>query len=92
MRIAILQCENLPSFITWDIPNLEEYFEDDRSVADILRKMGHEAELLKWSDPSINWHEFDAAIVRSTWDYIDRRNEFIEALKKIESSGCRLFN
>lgn len=92
MHIAILQCENLPSFITWDIPNVDEYFEDDRSIADILRKMGHEVSLLKWSDQSISWDEFDAAVIRSTWDYIDRRNEFIDSLKKIEASGCRLFN
>jgi glutathione synthase/RimK-type ligase-like ATP-grasp enzyme len=30
-----------------------------------------------WDDASVDWSRFDAAIVRSTWDYADRRDEFL---------------
>lgn len=26
-RIALLRCGKLPSFVTWDVPNLDELFE-----------------------------------------------------------------
>ena len=92
MRIAILQCENLPSFITWYIPNVDEYFEDDRMLQRGLQQHGHEATLLQWTNTSIDWNEYDIAVIRSTWDYIDRREEFLSVLSKIESSSCKLFN
>ena len=28
-RITILRCEKLPSFVTWELPNLDELFEED---------------------------------------------------------------
>jgi hypothetical protein len=29
-----------------------------------------------WSDPAVDWTAFDAVVVRSTWDYFDRPDEF----------------
>ena len=29
-----------------------------------------------WSDPGVDWTAFDAVVVRSTWDYFDRPDEF----------------
>lgn len=31
-RIALLRCDKLPSFVTWDVPNLEELFGEDRAT------------------------------------------------------------
>src|SRR5690606_19903515 len=30
-----------------------------------------------WDDPSADWSSFDLVVVRSTWDYVARREEFL---------------
>jgi glutathione synthase/RimK-type ligase-like ATP-grasp enzyme len=45
-----------------------------------------------WSDPSVDWNQYDLALIRSTWDYIDERERFLSVLAKIAESSCRLFN
>ncbi|WP_066948667.1 ATP-grasp domain-containing protein [Microtetraspora fusca] len=32
---------------------------------------------VRWDDPEADWASFDAAVVRSAWDYIERRDEFV---------------
>jgi hypothetical protein len=38
---------------------------------------GIDAEILSWDDPDTDWSAFDAVVVRSCWDYISRRDEFL---------------
>ncbi|GAA1119692.1 MULTISPECIES: ATP-grasp domain-containing protein [Kitasatospora] len=38
---------------------------------------GVAAEPVVWDDPAVAWERFDAAVVRSTWDYTGRRDEFL---------------
>ena len=38
---------------------------------------GITAEIANWDDPAIDWATYDAVIVRSCWDYILRRDEFL---------------
>lgn len=33
------------------------------------RNAGLETELAAWDDPEVDWSRFDAAVIRSTWDY-----------------------
>jgi hypothetical protein len=33
--------------------------------------------IVSWDDPSVDWASFDAVIIRSTWDYTDRFDEFL---------------
>lgn len=44
-----------------------------------------------WDDPRVDWSSFDAAVVRSTWDYIERRDEFVAWAQRVEAA-TRLFN
>jgi glutathione synthase/RimK-type ligase-like ATP-grasp enzyme len=30
-----------------------------------------------WDDPAVDWSAFDVAVIRTTWDYPDRRDEFV---------------
>ena len=30
-----------------------------------------------WDDPAVDWSRFDLVVVRTTWDYTDRREEFL---------------
>lgn len=38
---------------------------------------GTTAEVVVWDDPSVAWDSYDAVVVRSCWDYIARREEFL---------------
>jgi glutathione synthase/RimK-type ligase-like ATP-grasp enzyme len=91
-RIAILRCGKLPSFVTWEIPNLDELFEEDNLLVDGFEAQGFQARPIIWSDPSIDWDQFDIALIRSTWDYLDDREHFLYVLSAIEASSCTLFN
>lgn len=91
MRVAVLRCERLPRFVTWEIPDVDALLEDDRLLIDALRRRGTAAESIAWSD-SVDWSAFDLAVLRSTWDYVDRLPEFLAALERIERSGCRVRN
>lgn len=92
MRVAVLKCQKLPSFVTWEIPNVEDLFADDRMLIAELAERGVEAESVIWGDPGVDWDQFDIALIRSTWDYIDERERFLAVLAGIEESSCQLFN
>lgn len=92
MRVAVLRCERLPSFVTWEIPDVESLFGDDRRLVEALAARGVDAELVAWSDPGVDWYTFDAAVLRSTWDYVDHLAEFLGVTAEIDASGCRLLN
>ncbi|WP_332642583.1 ATP-grasp domain-containing protein [Aeromicrobium sp.] len=38
---------------------------------------GIDAEIANWDDPAVDWSAYDSVIVRSCWDYINRRDEFL---------------
>ncbi len=50
---------------------------DDRLLLEPLRARGIEPTAAVWDDGSIDWAAFDAVIIRSTWDYAERRDEFL---------------
>jgi glutathione synthase/RimK-type ligase-like ATP-grasp enzyme len=47
--------------------------------------MGIEATPAIWSDPTINWAGFDHIIIRNTWDYTNRLEEFLTWVKTYQS-------
>lgn len=42
-----------------------------------LRAAGADADAVVWDDPAADWVCYDAVVVRSTWDYAARRDEFV---------------
>lgn len=36
-----------------------------------------EATVVSWDDPLVDWNAFDVAVIRSTWDYHSRRDDFL---------------
>jgi glutathione synthase/RimK-type ligase-like ATP-grasp enzyme len=63
-RVAIVTCEGA------DDP-------DNPTLFAALNEAEIEAALVNWDDASVDWSEFDLAVVRSTWDYPRRRDEFL---------------
>lgn len=92
MRVAVLRCEQLPSFVTWEIPDVESLFSDDRRLLDAFADRGVDAEPVAWTDPRVDWDAFDVAVLRSTWDYVDHLQRFLEVTERIERSRCTLLN
>lgn len=57
------------------LPDLDD---DERLLIPELAARGLVAEPRVWDDPSVPWRAFRAVVVRSTWDYSDRRAAFLE--------------
>lgn len=92
MRVAVLRCRRLPRFVTWEIPDVDALFTDDRLLIAAFASLGVEAESVAWADADTDWGEFDVALIRSTWDYVDETAAFLDRLAEIEASSCTLFN
>ena len=52
-------------------------FDDDELIAEALRYRGAGAHFVRWDDPEAEWAAFDRVIIRSTWDYTNRLDEFL---------------
>ena len=65
-----------------EFPDLDE---DGPVLLAALRQHGIEAEPAVWTDPRIDWASYDLVVVRSTWDYAPRRDEFVAWAHRVES-------
>jgi O-ureido-D-serine cyclo-ligase len=43
-----------------------------------------------WDDQSIDWSEYDAVLIRSPWDYIDKLPEFLDWAKRVSELSILL--
>lgn len=50
---------------------------DDRTVVPLLAERGVAVEAAVWDDPPVDWGRFDLVVLRSTWDYPGRAEEFV---------------
>ncbi|GAA2085680.1 hypothetical protein GCM10009821_29160 [Aeromicrobium halocynthiae] len=53
---------------------------DDLDLQHLQRaaeRAGLRSETVVWDDPDVDWESFDAVVVRSCWDYVPRREEFL---------------
>ena len=51
---------------------------DDRLLVRPLAERGIEAVAAVWDDPGVDWAAFDLVVIRSTWDYAERREAFLD--------------
>jgi glutathione synthase/RimK-type ligase-like ATP-grasp enzyme len=52
---------------------------------------GAHAEIVDWDDASADWSRFDAALLRSAWDYTERLGEFLAWVERA-AARTRLLN
>ncbi len=57
-----------------DLPGLED---DAAVLLEALREAGVEPQVAVWDDPSVDWESFPLVLIRSTWDYMERREQFL---------------
>ncbi len=60
-------------------------------LIDALRALDLQVERRAWSDASMDWRNARAAVFRSTWDYVERIDEFRAWLDRV-SAHLPLFN
>ena len=65
-RIALATCSEFPQLDA-----------DDQVLVPALAALGIEGIPVVWDEPFADWGAFDLAVVRNTWDYVGRREEFL---------------
>lgn len=62
------------------MPDLDE---DGPALLAALAAIGVAAHPVRWDDPAVEWSTYDLVVIRSTWDYLERREEFIEWTRRV---------
>lgn len=66
MRLALATCATVPD---WEV--------DDRVFHVALAARGIDAQQIVWDNPKADWTAFDAVLIRTTWDYQEKRDAFV---------------
>jgi glutathione synthase/RimK-type ligase-like ATP-grasp enzyme len=61
-------------------------------LVDAGQKRGIDFEIAYWDEPDLAQRGFDAAIIRTTWDYHERPEVFLASLEAHERGGLPVFN
>ncbi len=80
-RVALVTCDALPAL-----------YEEEAQLPKLLETRGLTAVPVSWSDPAVDWAQFDLVVLRSTWDYFERYPEFLVWLDRLENLGGRMWN
>ena len=75
MNIAIASCFDLPDWEKDDVPFFKE-----------LADVGIEYQVIPW-DSEIDWSQFDACLLRTTWDYQERIDEFMSWINHVSTQA-----
>jgi len=67
------------------------FYINDHLLFEPLFALGWTAEEIPWNRPGVDWASYDAVIIRSTWDYQNHLEQFLDTLGRIEAQ-TRLFN
>jgi glutathione synthase/RimK-type ligase-like ATP-grasp enzyme len=65
-RVALATCERFPDLDA-----------EDRLLLPALERLDITAVPAVWSDPDVDWSSFDMVVLRGTWDYSTRHDEFL---------------
>jgi glutathione synthase/RimK-type ligase-like ATP-grasp enzyme len=71
-RLALATCAAIPGA-----------YPDDAHLVVSLRALGIEPVCCIWDDPAVDWAGFDAVLIRTTWDYFQRYDEFRRWLDRL---------
>ncbi len=58
---------------------------DDDALAAALDRRGIASVRAVWDDPEVDWSAFELVVIRTTWDYDERRDEFVDWADRVES-------
>jgi glutathione synthase/RimK-type ligase-like ATP-grasp enzyme len=66
LRVGLATCAEIP-----------ELDADDEPLLPALRARSIDPRAAIWDAPDVDWSTFDLVVVRSTWDYAERRRDFL---------------
>lgn len=72
-----------------DEPNL---FRDEVPLIPAFEKRNVRAVPVIWNNPAVDWSEFDAVVIRNTWDYHQQPQAFLEWLAQLENLKLPVIN
>ncbi|MGD0742757.1 MAG: hypothetical protein ABSA31_05650 [Acidimicrobiales bacterium] len=72
VRVALAACRRVP-----------DLGEDGPAILAALDARGIAATPLVWDEPAIDWSRFDLVVLRTTWDYTERRGAFLDWARSI---------
>lgn len=75
-RVALASCAAFPQLDS-----------DDQLLLPPLSERGVETAVAVWDDPLVDWDSFDMVVIRSTWDYTQRRDQFLRWARQL--GNCR---
>lgn len=76
-RIALATCLDMPTGDGEELPLLQA-----------LTGLGHQVSMVPWDQPGVDWSAFDATVIRATWNYTARYDEFCKWVAAVP----RLYN
>ena len=65
--------------------NIGEYVSDDELAIGPLSSLGWMVETRSWRDMETDWSGFEAAVIRTTWDYHNHPDSFLESIRSIDA-------
>lgn len=71
-----------------ELPDLNP---EDRPLLSALEERNVHARPVVWDDTDVDWSDFGAVVIRSTWDYASRREHFLDWAEAV-GSAVPLFN
>jgi glutathione synthase/RimK-type ligase-like ATP-grasp enzyme len=74
MKIAFLSMDDLSGYVSYDHLAIEP-----------LQKLGYQVDVISWRQTSVDWKKYAVVIIRTTWDYQNHLETFLQVLKQIES-------
>lgn len=78
MKVGLATCAALP-----------DGWPDDHALFGALAERGVQASFEVWEDGEVAWDRFELVLIRSTWDYTEKRDAFLDWAERL---GARLRN
>jgi hypothetical protein len=82
----------MPAIALATYASLPDLALDEQPLVESLAALGVHARAAVWDDPSIAWHELDAVVVRSCWDYHLRYDDFFRWIDRVTRCGVPIWN
>ena len=78
------------AFATYD--QLPDLTPDDQLAAAALESADVRVDAVLWDEAGADWAAYDAVVLRSTWDYFQREDEFRAWLDQLDQQGAQVLN
>jgi glutathione synthase/RimK-type ligase-like ATP-grasp enzyme len=80
-NIALVTCSKYPDLT-----------ENDRILISLFQNKNFEVAIEIWDNPEVNWEKYDLVLIRSTWDYYLKIDEFKEWVSSFRNSKSQFLN